>query len=223
MKVIPFCRLRARAFVAQSTLSVWMAVVLFQGFPAVIAQESAHGTGNRPVAEAYRLQVGDEVTVSVFEEGALGGRFVIDLGGKIRLPLLGEVAVAGATVRECEALLEAEYTSQRYLRNPQVTVTIDSYTAALVTILGEVRRPGVIRLPLQATSLDIVELIARAGDFTDIANRERVVVKRTPADGSPEREFEVNVKALLEASGRNQPARFEVLPGDTVFVRRSFL
>lgn len=91
--------------------------------------------------------------------------------GRISLPLIGEVSVAGKTLGDFQAELAALYKSQ--LQRSEVVVSVEM-SAVSVYVSGAVNKPGKILLDRPMTAL---EVIMEAGGFaTDLANPKKVVV-----------------------------------------------
>lgn len=162
----------------------------------------------------YVLAPGDTIDLMVFREPDLSMRSKIARDGRVQLPLLGEVGVAGMTVRDAQEhirkLLNADY-----LVDPQVYLNIASYTQRKVTLIGQVVRPGSYELQGNE-SLGILEAIGMAGGFTRIADSRNVTVKR--AAGGKTETIKVNTKRLEDPRGGS----FQVLPGDIITVGESW-
>lgn len=202
----------------QHTLVTLALAIGLASFAEANSQELNSSIGDGQTPSSYRIRVNDSVAISVFKEPELGVSQRIDGDGLIKLPLLGETSIVGMTTREAEAFLEQKFIDERYLREPAVTVSVVQYAPRQIIILGEVGRPGPLELPLEEDSLDIVELIARAGGFSGIAKQDSVRIKRERSNGTV-REFVINVEDLI--SGRQDGERrggFEVVPGDLVYV-----
>ena len=162
----------------------------------------------------YVLASGDTIDLMVYKEPDLSMRSKIARDGRVQLPLLGEVNVAGMTVRQAQdhirKLLNADY-----LVDPQVYLNIASYTQRKITLIGQVVRPGSYELQGNE-SLGILEAIGMAGGFTRIADSKNVTVKRA-VDGKTET-IKVNTKRLEDPRGGS----FQVLPGDIITVGESW-
>ena len=74
---------------------------------------------------APKLQPGDKIKVTVFGEDQLSGEYQLDQSGQISLPLAGTVQALGLTQSELEQALANKFRGQ-YLKNPKVTITIDT-------------------------------------------------------------------------------------------------
>jgi len=95
--------------------------------------------------------------------------------GKVNLPLLGEIVVAGRTPKEIEANIMAA--ASDYYEDPDATVTVVAYNSQRFYIFGQVGRPG----PMAWTGRDtLLDALAKAQP-TSLAWPQRIVVVRAPA------------------------------------------
>ncbi|MBT2334948.1 polysaccharide biosynthesis/export family protein [Variovorax paradoxus] len=153
-----------------------------------------------PNAGAVISQQADPTGVSV----APG--FIVDSSGEIAFPYVGRVRVAGLTEAEAGDLISKLIVTQ--VREPEVTVRIQSFRSRRVYMEGEVRTPGsqiVTDVPMTLS-----EAINRAGGITANGNRAAVTVVR---DGQS---IPVDLTQLREAGydGNSIPLK----SGDTVRV-----
>tara|TARA_B110000305_G_C19322976_1_gene579892 strand:- start:458 stop:919 length:462 start_codon:yes stop_codon:yes gene_type:complete len=150
----------------------------------------------------------------------------IDRTGKARLKLLGDVKIANLTLNKAEEVIEQEYITQRYLRNPLVRITVVEYVPREVMILGEANRPGPFQFPNEVKAIGIVELISRIGGFNDLASKKAVKVTRYIQEGGQtiKKVFTVNVKELMAGiSSDNADKKFWVYPDDIIYIPERFL
>jgi protein involved in polysaccharide export with SLBB domain len=162
----------------------------------------------------YILSSGDTLDLMVYREPDLGMRSKIARDGRVQLPLLGEVKVAGMSVRDAQEHIRKLYDAD-YLVDPQIYLNISSYTQRKITVIGQVSRPGSYELQGNE-SLGILEAIGMAGGFTRIADTKNVVVKRRT--GEKVETIKVNTKRLESPDGGS----FQVLPGDILTVGESW-
>ncbi len=162
----------------------------------------------------YILSPGDTLDLMVYKEPDLNMRSKIARDGRVQLPLLGEVSVAGKSVRDAQEHIRRLYDAD-YLVNPQIYLNIASYTQRSITVIGQVARPG--NYELQGTDrIGILEAIGMAGGFTRIADSKNVTVKRSTA-GKVET-IKVNTRRMDDPRGGS----FQVLPGDIITVGESW-
>jgi polysaccharide export outer membrane protein len=185
------------------------------------APRPASGTTSSP--SSYVLTNTDRIRVAIYQEDDLSLIARIDSQGRINLPLVGEVAIAGLKVGDAQAAIESAYRDGRFLRNPRVTISVEEYAAREVSIQGQVRSPGRYPLPIES-SMTIIELVTRAGGFTDTAKGTAVRITRINADGT-KKNFEVDVESLIKGRrGANVSDNSLILePGDIIFVPERFI
>lgn len=150
----------------------------------------------------YLLDKGDRLRVIVFGEGDLSGEFTVDTSGRLSLPLVGTVEVAGLDLRRAEQAIAARL-RDGYLRNPRVSVDVISYRPFY--ILGEVARPG--GYPY-APGMRVTTAAALAGGFSYRADKDDITITRPDQDGRKQ-EFPAGPDTY-------------VLPGDTVKIGERF-
>lgn len=168
----------------------------------------------------YRLTVTDRIRVSIFQEDDLTLLARIDSRGFVNLKLVSDLQIAGLTVNEAQRAIEQAYRDKRYLRNPQVTVTVEDYAPREVSIQGQVKAPGRYLLPVEST-FSVVELVTKAGGFTDIAKGKAVNITRIGADGS-KTVTTVDVDSAIRGTKKTSVNdQFLLEPGDIVFVPTS--
>jgi len=90
-------------------------------------------------SQAYKLAPGDKIVVTVFGQPELSGDSMVDQGGNIRLPVVGEVHAATLTLGELEKSI-GHSLEQGYVRRPVVSVKIAEFRP--IYVLGMVRTPG---------------------------------------------------------------------------------
>lgn len=83
-----------------------------------------------------------------------------------------------------------------------------------MVLLGEVKKPGVYPLPFGA-SLTLLQAIAEAGGFTELASPDRVRIVRRLPDGH-QTTLRVRVSDLLKSKGGKKDVPLE--PNDVIMV-----
>ncbi|HVJ06598.1 MAG TPA: polysaccharide biosynthesis/export family protein [Candidatus Saccharimonadales bacterium] len=195
----------------------------FQMFAALVAMNiipllaayAQSGTPTKPVAvsdipHALRISSGDLLEVSVFDTPELSGKLRVSEVGEISVPIAGAVPVSGMTAEEAAGAVEAKFRSADVLQNPHVSVFISEYASQGVTVIGEVKTPGIY--PLLGKH-NLAELVAAAGGLTPAASR--VVTLTHKADPAHPEVIEMDTKPGSVA------ARVDVRPGDTITVSRA--
>lgn len=129
---------------------------------------SAEETGKE-----YAIASNDILEITVYDEPDLSTTVRVAQDGMISYPLLGNIKVAGLTVRSLEAEI-TKLLAADYLVKPQVKVFVKQY--AKISILGEVRNPGSYEM---REKLTLTEAIALAQGFIATANTSDVKIIRT--------------------------------------------
>jgi polysaccharide export outer membrane protein len=165
-----------------------------------------------PLAEAStpedRVGIDDTFDVRVYGETELTGTFRIATDGSVDYPLAGRIHVAGLRTGEIQQLL-VDRLKGRYLKDPQVVVTIKDRNSQKISVLGQVARPG--QVPYYP-NMTIVDAIANAGGFTGIAAKNSVNLRRE-VQGN----IQTHIYRVADIS-EGRSANILVLPGDVLVV-----
>lgn len=145
------------------------------------------------VAAFNRQQVVSDGLTSNAGGNTEGSIYNVDNDGNIVLPVIGKVSVTGLTRYDAERLIASLLYPQYVNQEPVVTVRITNFR---ITVLGDVSSPGVI--DVKEDRINILELLAKAGDLTITGRRDNVLLIRTNADGTREIfRYDLNDKYLL--------------------------
>jgi polysaccharide export outer membrane protein len=206
----------AMATIHRQIKTIWavrpLAAVAWVLLAACATSDTQHMQPDATAATAYRVQAFDTMQITVFQEPDLSIKGRVSEAGTIKHPLLGEVPVVGLTTPEIEAKF-VELLSRDYLTKPRVTVSVESSIRRRVVILGQVKSPGTFEIPPDET-LTVLQLIARAGGFTDVAASDRITVARN--EDHQQRKIMVNVAAIIKSGDSTKDIQLK--PGDVVSV-----
>ena len=169
-------------------ISVLLAVSLVGcgGKPELRSTEGltvVEGVGGMPAPERSDLIAGDRValigpldtiTVRVFGVPELSGPMQVDTAGRIAMPLIGTVDARGKTPDELSRTIERAFAG-RYVRDPNVTININSAVSQVVTVDGAVVEPGLYPVTNQMT---LMRAVASARGLTELAKEDDVVILR---------------------------------------------
>ena len=169
----------------------------------------------------YKIRTGDKIRISIRGETESTVEIRIDRYGKARAAYLGELKVSGLSKSQVESMLISEYRKQLIYKNPIVSVSVIQYSDRVVFLSGSINKKGPYVFPPEVEAMNIVEVIARAGGFSDIARKNKVFVTRTFYDKlgklKDTKTYEVNVEALSTGSlDLKSPKRFWIYPGDRI-------
>ena len=129
----------------------------------------------------YKIQPHDRVSIIIYKHPELSSvnpslaqierGLLIDSKGDIRLPLIKNIHLASFSQPEAEAALTEAY--RVYLKKPDIHLEVINKRAY---VIGEVKSPG--KITLDNEQLPLLQILARAGDLTDQANRNSILVMR---------------------------------------------
>lgn len=153
---------------------------------------------HRAVIEPYRLDSGDSLRITVFEQADLTNTYAIDQAGYVAFPLIGAVSARGRTVQEMENQIAVKL-RKGYLRDPDVSIQVDQHRSFF--IMGEVNSAGQYSY---VPGMNAQNAIAIAGGYTARANQANVDITR-----------KVNGEVMTGRVTISDP----ILAGDTIYVR----
>lgn len=177
---------------------------------------------------AYRLQPGDVIFVGITKVNATDKNlfeqaeqlsasarqtmqhpylvgYPIDDSGRVQLPLLGAVPVAGKTIDQARLGI-TEAATGVYVQ-PVVRIFLLNF---MVTVLGEVAQPG--RYPVYTRQASVLDAVGMAGDILEFGNRRNVKILRH--NGGQQLIYHLDLTDAATAAN----AGFYLQPGDIVMV-----
>jgi len=129
----------------------------------------------RAASRPYYVGAFDKLKVDVFGVEDLVREVQVDAAGNFTFPLIGTVAGAGHTPEQIARDIEGRLRG-RYVRNPFVTVNLSETVSQVVTVDGQVNKPGQYAVIGKMT---LIQAIARAEGTAEFARTQEVVVFRT--------------------------------------------
>ena len=124
--------------------------------PPAPQQQAAPTQPVPPVGKDYIIGAEDVLDIQVWGSNDLNQTVFVRPDGRLSLPLVGEIAVAGKTVQQLQDHLLAVY--EKTVKGAVVTVIVKEIKSRPVYFVGGFAKPGVLQLTgdltlLQATSL----------------------------------------------------------------------
>jgi polysaccharide export outer membrane protein len=107
-----------------------------------------------PKDEEYTLGAGDEISIQYAGRPELASKDVIGPDGRITLPLAGPIEVANLTREAAGEKVAAALSA--YYTNLAATVEVVRYGSNHVTLLGNVKNPGIINFDQTPTLLEVL-------------------------------------------------------------------
>lgn len=106
----------------------------------------------------------DILTVQVYGITQYAVQQQVDQDGSIAFPLVGKIQVAGLTIQQLESTLASSLATGGMVQDPQVTVTAVARPSAIVTVSGDVAKPGTFPAYGNGTLMDY---LSEAGGLND--------------------------------------------------------
>jgi polysaccharide biosynthesis/export protein len=123
--------------------------------------------------DAYRIQPGDVLIVSVWKEQDLQSEVLVRPDGGLSFALVGDVQASGRTIEELRATLDERL--RKYIPNPSVTIAVKQIGGNRVYVLGKVNRPG--EFPF-SRPIDVMQALSLAGGATSFAALDDIQILR---------------------------------------------
>jgi polysaccharide biosynthesis/export protein len=166
---------------------------------------------DRGVSDEYVIGEADVLGVTVYKEpeASVPG-VVVRADGKISLPLIKDVSVAGLTGPQVEELVTKKLKDGGFYTDPDVSVYVREVHSKFYYLVGQFRKQGPIefRRPIR-----VMDAVAEAGGPTEFAKQRSMYVLRTEK-GSQFR-IEFDYKALLH--GQKPETNIWIRPGDYIY------
>lgn len=160
----------------------------------------------------YRIGPFDLLRIDVFEVPELSDKEIqAGADGAIAFPLIGSVEASGMTTDELAAIIAARL-RESFVKNPQVTVSLQKTVTQTVTVDGDVNEPGLYPV---VGKLTLRQVLASAKGAKPTARLGRVAVYRKINDENMAAVY--NLTAIYRG---NYPDP-EIFAGDIVLVGSS--
>jgi len=156
----------------------------------------------------YRLNPGDKLEITVWQEENLKQEVVVLPDGTISFPLVGHVPAAGKTTEDLVRLLQERL--DKFIPDSEINVRLLAAEGNLVYVTGEVAHPGqfVMKGPI-----DVMQALSMAGGLTAFAKKNSIIVLRRQADGQT-RSFPFEYGDVED--GENIESNILLQSGDTI-------
>lgn len=159
---------------------------------------------------SYVLRPNDTIRIEVYEEPDLSGSVRILKTGDASFPLIGSLQLSGLSVDAAAKKIRDLY-AKDYLVDPKLMLTVQDYATNFITVIGAVRSPGQVPIPVVG-EVDLATAMAAAGGLNEIADAGGIQLVR--ASGATSRH---NISDIQTgASGR-----ISLAAGDRIIVNQS--
>jgi polysaccharide biosynthesis/export protein len=166
---------------------------------------------NHGVPDEYQIGGGDVISINVWGEAAASvPGVVVRPDGKISMPLVKEVSVAGLTPTQLEKTITDLLADK--IQAADVTVVVNQVNSKKVFMVGGgVKKEGPLPYSYRMT---VMQALSEAGGLTDYAKRKKIYVLRNE-DG---RQFKLPFDYDAVLNGERMELNIPLIPGDIIVV-----
>lgn len=166
--------------------------------------------GAAPEDGSYVLRPNDTIKLEIYDEPDLSASVRILRTGEASFPLIGSLKVSGMSVSTATSQIREMY-AKDYLVDPKVSLTVEAYAVEFILIIGAVKSPGQIPIPVSG-HLDLATAIATVGGLAENADVNKILLVR--ASGT-------NATFTMAQIGGDAGGRVKLEPGDRIIVHQS--
>jgi len=186
----------------------FFALIILAATSFAAVQESL--SGHAP--PALRISAGDLLAVDVFDTPELSAKLRVNEKGDIDLPVAGSIHVEDLTAERAAAEIENLLRNDNILKHPHVEVFIQEYATQGVSVLGEVKNPGIYP---ELGSHSLLDFISVAGGITPTAGKAVTITHKNDPNNPTIVQLDNNGPEVAKRGA------LVILPGDTIIVSRS--
>lgn len=177
--------------------------------PGTSAPSAPASTPAIVAASDYKISAGDMMQFGVLGEIETNTVIRVSKEGKVVLPFIDKVDVAGLSVDEARAKITSLYKPDYYI-DPQINLIVTNMNIKIVNFIGTgIARPGPVEMPSDR-DLYLLEAIGKAGGLTRVGSTT-LQIKRVGPDGKP---TVITVKDVTRISVRDH----KLEPDDVIWV-----
>ncbi|WP_233998344.1 SLBB domain-containing protein [Pseudoalteromonas sp. T1lg48] len=174
---------------------------IFAGEPtSFMPSESA------PVPDDYIVRPGDQVQISLYGKESATVDVSIDRSGRLSIPKLAPVHVAGMSFKELKSLVSEKVSNE--MIGVKAFVSLGQLRSIRVLVVGEAYKPGSYTLSSLST---VTHALFASGGVSDIASLRNIEIKR---GGKIVNHFDL-YDLLIKGDSSND---IILKPGDVVFI-----
>ena len=182
-------------------------------------------------AQDYKVHAGDILKLEVLEDPSLDRTLLVTPDGRVALPQVGTLQVAGQSVDAIGQAIAAKI-APNFATPPTVSVSVQQLAARVASgsassasaavidlfVIGEANKPGKLGLAPRTT---VLQAFAEMGGFTKFAATKRIQLRRTDAKTGASQIFNLNYDAILAGTTTNGNVTLQ--DGDVIVVPQRML
>ena len=160
-----------------------------------------------PVTQGYRINVGDEITLTLWgipEEGIY--KVQVNRDGMATIPHIGVVRLAGYTLTEAERVLQSRL--NQYYTGYQMNLSMGQLSSIMIYVTGNARRPGAYTVSSFST---LINALLASGGPSQTGSLRKIELKRNGQTIAI-----LDMYAMLLQGDKTQDARLQA--GDVIYI-----
>jgi polysaccharide export outer membrane protein len=182
------------------------------GTPDLPPESEGYGV----VSGEYRIDVSDQVSISVWKNPELNVSEPVRPDGKIAVHLVGDITAAGKTPEQLADDIERELSS--YIKDPNVTVILTGLAGqnyrSMIRVTGAV---GNVTSLNYSQGMTVIDAVLGAGGLDLYANGNQAKLHRQGESGISS--YDIRLKDIMEKGDMTTNVR--LMPGDVITVPES--
>jgi polysaccharide export outer membrane protein len=170
-------------------------------------------------AKIRQFAKGAEITVSLAQSRGvqqISGQHLLRPDGTVGLGNYGSVYIAGMTIAQAKAAIEAHLA--KYLYKPEVTIDVYAFNSKFYYVITDFAGAGqqVARLPHTGNET-VLDAVSNIGGLSAVSSKKMWVARPAPTDCSaPDQILPVDWCGITQKG--QVKTNFQLLPGDRVFI-----
>jgi polysaccharide export outer membrane protein len=161
----------------------------------------------------YMIGTDDVLQIRVYGYDDLATTARVSENGRIVFPLIGEIEVVRQTEFEAARKITQLLAKGGFIPNANVTVTVFEYKNQQVSVLGQVKAPGIYVLK---SKINLIDMIAMAGGLAELGDHNIIITHHV--DGKAVKQ-EFDLRKALESPEHNSTTLIE--KGDVIYVPKA--
>ena len=186
----------------------YLMFLLFVG--SLPATAGAQDDGAQAPDDAYMVQPGDLLEISVWREEDLQRQVLVRPDGAFSFPLAGDIVATGKTVPELREEIASKL--ETYIPDLVVTVTVTEIRGNKIYVIGQVNDPGEF---IVNPRVDVMQALSMAGGTTAFAALDDIMILRRDGSG---RQQAIPFEYKDVERGRSLEQNIVLSSGDVVVV-----
>jgi polysaccharide biosynthesis/export protein len=132
----------------------------------------------------YKVNPGDVLEISVWNEEALQKEVRVLPDGSISFPLAGNLSASGKTILQIQKAVQEKLAP--LIADPVVSVSVKASEGNTINVIGQVKAPGQF---VMYQPMDVMQALSLAGGLTAFAKANDIIVIRRTGEDSEALKF----------------------------------